>query len=129
MAILAAYAVALAFAAALAVPILSFLFLIFSFGLSHVILTGIGLVALIGPLLLLINAVLVWLGRTRADSLWPTTHAWACSLIVHAGASHGVSKWGDVGNIMGGKNSTYLEAFLFPLTFVTQLLFNKTAIS
>ena len=115
------YVVALAIAAALAVPILSFLFVIFSFGLGYLAVVAIGLVALLGPLLLLRRAGWVRFRDGIWRMPWTPLNLWLCALIVHTGASYGQSRWGDVGSTMGAKNMPYAEAFLSPLIFIAQL--------
>jgi hypothetical protein len=102
----------------LAQPAVSFLLLIFSFGLLYLPMVAIGLVALLGPLAMLIHAGLSWFGRVNWRILLFTVNIWACALIVHVGLSCGQSRWGDVGGTMGAKNMPYAESFLSPFSFI-----------
>ena len=115
---LGVYAAAIALAAALAWPAGSFLLYIFSLGLSYLLLLPVGLFALLGPLLVLVLAVLAWFRRTNRTVFWVTLNAWLCAVIVHAGAARGMSRWGEVGSTMGAQNMSYGEAFAGPLTFI-----------
>src|SRR5262249_24529592 len=80
-------------ACALAVPIISFLFIVFSFGLGIVPLLAIGFIALLGPLAILIHAAVMWAKGASLRPVWITVNAWLVSFIVHTGASEGQSRW------------------------------------
>jgi hypothetical protein len=115
------YVISAAIAVALSVPIVSFLLVMFSFGLFYLVMVGVGLVALLAPLAIVIHAGIAWLGRVSWRSVVVTFHIWACALIFHVGASYGQSRWGDVGGMMGAKNMPFTESFLSPIIFLVGL--------
>lgn len=103
---------------ALAVPFVSFIFVLLTFGIALYVLTAIGVWAIVGPILLLMCAALAYFRIASWDSFKFVATLWLAALIVHAGFSHGMSRWGDVAGTMGGNNVPYIEAFLSPLMFV-----------
>jgi hypothetical protein len=116
------YVVAFIVAALLMIPLNYFMFIFGTFALGFFVLLGIGVVAVIGPVIVLIQTIVLrWLPGPL-QSIRATLHLWLCALIVHCGASFGFSRLGDVASSMGAKNSTYTEAFIFPVAFVGGLL-------
>ena len=103
---------------ALAVPLVSFLFVVFTFGLGLFAFIGIGVWAVVGPLAVLLFAGLALLKIASWRAVGFCAVIWLCAVMLHAGFSHGRSRWGDVASVMGGKNQPYGETLLEPLMFV-----------
>jgi hypothetical protein len=114
------YPIVMAAAVGLAVPAVNFYFVLFTLGLGFFVYVALGVFALLGPLVLLVHS---WLARifsigSRLPEVSTTVHLWLWALILHAGASYGRSRWGEVASGMGGKNSSYLDQFFGPVGFI-----------
>lgn len=103
---------------ALAVPFVSFIVVLLTFGIAMYVLLAVGMWAIVGPVCVLLYALLARFKIATWHSFQITAAIWFSALLVHAGFSHGMSRWGDVAGTMGGKNVPYIEAFFMPLAFV-----------
>jgi hypothetical protein len=105
--------------ALLAIPIVSFYFILLTFGLGLIFfLTVVGLFALGGASVVLLMGLLASVRVVTWQVFQMSAVIWLAALMLHAGFSFGKSRWGDVASTMGMKNFTYAESFWQPYRFV-----------
>jgi len=98
----------------LASPMVSFWLVLLTFGFGLMALLIVGLLAIGGPLIVLLFVVLAAFRVLDWREVQVVAALWIAALMLHAGFSLGKSRWGDYASTMGATNQTFAHSFWEP---------------